>query len=131
LAAQSVFPPHSLPAVQVAPQVAPPQSRSVSAPFFTASLQRGAAQAPAVQTPLAQAPESVQAAASAIPAQKPPVQVPDWQSAPEEQTAPLMQSAPQLPPQSGALSVPFVAASRQVAGAQILPAVGSGSVTKR
>jgi hypothetical protein len=113
------------------PQVPPPQSVPVSAPFFTVSVQLGAAQAPAVQTPLLQEPERVQAAASARPVQKPPEQLPEMQSVPVEQTAPFEQSAPQLPPQSGAVSVPLVAASLQEAGAQILPAAGSGSVTNR
>ncbi len=95
----------SLPAAQVWPlaQLAaqlPPQSMSVSVPFFTASEQVGsAAQSPATQLVLVQ-------------------------SVPARQVLPLAQSAAQLPPQSTSVSVPFLMPSEhETAGPPQTPAV--------
>jgi hypothetical protein len=71
-------------------QVGPPQSVSVSAPFFIASLQVGDAQTPALQMPF-------------------------WQSALAPQTFPSAQVGQALPPQSTSVSVPFFIPSLQVA----------------
>jgi hypothetical protein len=94
---QSVAAAHALPTphlvAQVAPVVAtPPQSTSVSVPFFTASGQTGALQRELVQTPLTQ-------------------------SAPAEHPEPVAHrfAGAQLPPQSIAVSVPFFTVSPQVA----------------
>ncbi len=74
----------------------PPQSRSVSAPFFTVSVQVGAAQILPEQTALVQSVAVVQALLSA--------------------------HLPQLPPpQSTSVSAPFFVASEQEGAAQTLP----------
>ena len=118
-------------------QVEPPQSMSVSSWFWTASVQVGAAQMLAVQTPLAQSVASAQAPPSAQGSQEPPqsTSVSSWFSTPSEQLGawqtlpthtPLRQSAPvvqpppaaqpvQVPPQSTPVSVPFCVLSLQVA----------------
>jgi hypothetical protein len=72
----------------------PPQFRSVSLPFLTASLHEGTAQSPATQTPLAQ-------------------------SVPVPQPLPLAQSLPGAhdPPQSISVSEPFITASVQTGAA--------------
>ncbi|MES1171648.1 MAG: hypothetical protein ABUL77_00290 [Bacteroidota bacterium] len=126
----------------------PPQSTAVSVPFLTVSMQVGTAQAPAVQTPLWQlvplAPHmrplaqdgqdppqstsvsvplrvvSVQAAAAHLPVRHTPlVQSPitpqAWPSAQRRVGA-------HIPPQSTAVSVPFLTVSVQVGAAQT-PAV--------
>src|SRR5204863_357497 len=68
----------------------PPQSTSVSVPFFTMSLQEGAGQTPPEQTPL-------------------------WQSPATPQALPLPHflAGPQEPPPSTSVSVPFFTVSLQ------------------
>jgi hypothetical protein len=92
--AQSAAPPHTLPSAHLfAGAQEPPQSTSVSVPFFTVSLQAGTWQMPPVQTPLAQSPA-------------PPQTLP---------SAHLFAGA-QEPPQSTSVSVPFFTVSLQPAG---------------
>ena len=76
------------PAPQRLQAVAPPQSTSVSPPFWTRSLQEGGWQTAAVQTPL-------------------------WQSAARLQASPSAQSG-QEPPQSTSVSLPFWTKSLQL-----------------
>ena len=121
-------------------QIPPPQSRAVSLPFFTPSMQVGTWQTPVVQTPLAQSPGIMHAPPSAHPGQVPPqsmpvslpfftpsVQLGDWQVPPEH--TPLAQSpgskqppptahGGQLPPQSSPVSLPFLTPSVQRGAAQ-------------
>jgi hypothetical protein len=75
----------------VAPQGAqvPPQSTSVSVPFFTVSAQVAAWHRLAVHTPLPQSAASAQALVAA--------------------------QGPQVPPQSASVSVPFLTVSAHVA----------------
>jgi hypothetical protein len=87
-----VLAPHICPSTH-AVQMPPPQSTSVSSPFFTASAQLGAAQTPAVHTLL-------------------------WQSAAPAHSLPVPQSAGQVPPQSTSVSIPFFTMSLQVGAAQ-------------
>src|SRR5436190_2068546 len=68
----------------------PPQSLSVSLPFLTLSLHCGAAQVPAVQTPLSQ-------------------------SAPTEHLLPGTHGLQVAPPQSRSVSLPFFTPSAQFA----------------
>src|SRR6185295_18632299 len=91
---QSVPFAHALPTAQ--PGQPPPQSTSVSAPFFTLSMQPGATHIPLVHTPLAQS----------IPVLQPfmPSHLPG-----------------QLPPQSTSVSSPFFAPSVHEGAAHIMP----------
>jgi hypothetical protein len=88
----------SPPTLQVLPAAQgeqnPPQSTSVSTPFFTPSKQLGTWQVPAEQTPL-------------------------WQSLPAPQVFPLAQERQTPPPQSTAVSLPFFTPSMQVATWQV------------
>ncbi len=146
---QSVPARQVLPLAQSAAQL-PPQSMSVSVPFFTPSVQvgAGAAQTPAEQLVLEQSAPTLQVLPLAhLAAQLPPqsislslpflipsaqvgsaVQIPVTQlvlvqSVPARQVLPLAQSAAQLPPQSTSVSVPFFTPSVQVgAGAAQTPA---------
>src|SRR5205823_1848898 len=77
---------HAFPTAQ--PGQPPPQSTSVSAPFFTLSMQPGATHIPLVHTPLAQ-------------------------SIPVLQPLPPSHLLGQLPPQSMSVSSPFFAPSVQ------------------
>jgi hypothetical protein len=79
---------HTLPAAHLG-QLAPPQSMSVSVPFFALSVHAGAWQKPPVQTPL-------------------------WQSAATPHTLPAVHFV-QLPPQSMSVSVAFLTPSAHVA----------------
>jgi hypothetical protein len=120
--------------------VPPPQSTSVSAPFFTASVHVGAAQVPPVQILLWQSVAAVQVAplpqaAHVPPPQSMPVSVPfetpslqvgarhtlgvpehTWlvQSVPAPQVCPVAQAPQVLPPQSTAVSLPFWTVSLHV-----------------
>lgn len=71
----------------------PPQSRSVSVPFFTPSKHEGSWQMLATHTLL-------------------------WQSEPAAQPFPTMHLAAHDPPQSTSVSVPFLTVSEHDAGAQ-------------
>ena len=79
--AQSSGPPHTFVSAHLA-HVPPPQSMSVSAPFFTASPQVGAEQTPPLQTPLTQ-------------------------SLARRQILPVPHLGQAPPPQSTSVSVPF------------------------
>jgi hypothetical protein len=117
----------------------PPQSTSLSVPFFTVSPQVGTAHLFAVHTPLVQSAATRQALVSAhllqLPPQSTSVSVPFFTLSVQPPGAhtkglpvqtPLMQSAGAkhvfvlahlghvLPPQSASVSVPFFAPSRQV-----------------
>jgi hypothetical protein len=85
---QSPGPAHVLPAAHLG-QV-PPQSLSVSLPFFTVSLQAGAAQTPALHTPLSQ-------------------------SVPTVHLPPGAHGLQVAPPQSRSVSLPFFTPSAQFA----------------
>jgi hypothetical protein len=126
--------------------LAPPQSTSVSKPFFTLSLHAGTAHCPPVHTPLVQSLALVQNFVSAhLFVQLPPqsksvslpfftpseqvavaqmlaVQTPLEQSLAAEQPAPAAQVLPgaQVPPQSTPVSVPFLTKSEQVGALQTL-----------
>src|SRR5579859_7807722 len=91
---QSLAPVQSLPSAHFG-QLAPPQSVSLSVPFFTPSGHAGARQVPAGQTPL-------------------------WQSAAPPHVLPVSHLA-QLPPQSLSVSLPFFTRSEQLAVWQMLP----------
>lgn len=125
---QSVPAEHASP-VPHAPHVPPPQSTSVSAPFFKPSLHEGAAQLPALQTPLSQKELPVHAAPVARPVQSSEEQVPDAQSVPAAQASLFAQSAAHEPPQSTPVSEPPPTASKQATGVQTLAA--SVLVSKR
>ena len=86
---------HVLPGPQVG-QVPPPQSTSVSTPFFTPSVQVAAWHKPPVQTPL-------------------------WQSPVPLHLRPVPQGA-QEPPQSRSVSAPFFTPSMQVAATHMCEA---------
>jgi len=137
LLVQSPGPPQPFP-VAHAPQVAPPQSTSVSAPFFTLSVHVGAWHVPPAHDPLAQSVLSVHVAPTAHGEQPGPqstsaslpfftlsVQVGAWQTEPVQtrflQSLGDLQAWPPLhgghvaPPQSTSVSVPFRTKSVQVA----------------
>lgn len=100
---QSVFTVQALPFTQVLPaatQVDPPQSVAVSVPFFTVSVQVAALHRLPVQTPVTQSAAIKQALLTG--------QVFDAEDT-------------QLPPQSAAVSVPFLTPSVQVTGWQMFP----------
>jgi hypothetical protein len=124
----------------------PPQSTSDSLPFLTTSVQSGAAQMFALQTPLAQSPPTAQNLAFAhfaqVPpqstsdsrpnffptvhagtAQNPPVQTWLVQSAEARQILPSVQGVGQLPPQSTSVSLPFFTKSTHAAVEQVFAAV--------
>ena len=88
----------SPPTLQVLPAAqggqGPPQSTSVSEPFFTMSAQLGGWQVPAEQTPF-------------------------WQSVPARQDFPSGQDGQAPPPQSTAVSLPFFTPSMQLATWQV------------
>jgi hypothetical protein len=92
--------PHIFPAAHFVRQ-APPQSTSVSVPFFTVSVQVGVTQTPSAQTPLVQ-------------------------SLPVPQPLPLAHGFPgaHVPPQSTSVSVPFFTVSAQVGATQMWSAAG-------
>lgn len=137
---QSELPVHALPAEHL-PQPPPPQSTSVSLPFLTPSVQIGALHVPPEQTLLAQSVFVLQVWPVMQPGQDVPpqstavsvpfltlsVQIGAWhvfvvvplhtpltQSPAIEQVLPVAH-APQLPPQSVSVSVPFLTPSAQVA----------------
>jgi hypothetical protein len=85
--AQSLATPHAPLVPQRGQLVAPPQSTSLSPPFFTVSTQVGALQAPEVQTPLVQSVATLQVLFAA------------------------QRGQVVAPPQSTSLSPPFLAAS--------------------
>jgi hypothetical protein len=72
-------------------QLAPPQSTSVSVPFFVKSLHAGARHVPPEHTEL-------------------------WQSADTEHPPPVPQVGQEPPPQSVPVSLPFLMESEHVAG---------------
>jgi hypothetical protein len=113
-------------------QVGPPQSTSVSAPFFTVSSHVPSAQIPAAQIPEIQSPPNPQCFVTAQGLQVPPqslsvsepfltpsvhvgawhVDVLDWhtpetQSVPALQRCPFWQGAQVVPPQSMSVSLPL------------------------
>jgi hypothetical protein len=101
--------PHALPSAHLrfagAPAHEPPQSRSVSVPFVTPSVQAAGAHVPAApQTPLAQSPP-------------PPHFLPSAHLR-------LVGAAAHVPPQSTSVSLPFSTVSVQPAAAHSLVAVG-------
>ena len=87
---QSLLPPQSWPGLQPA-QLVPPQSTSVSPPFFVKSLQVGALHVPPEHTRL-------------------------WQSVGPEHPPPLPHVGHDPPPQSVPVSLPFLIESLHVAG---------------
>jgi hypothetical protein len=116
------------------PEVAPPQSRSVSLPFFTKSAQSAVVHDVAMQTKLAQSPppahflpgaqaghEPPQFTSDSEPfltasmqdgaAQVPPMHTPLWQSPVAAQTLPSRHLPQAVPPQSTSVSVPFLTMS--------------------
>jgi len=128
----------------------PPQSTSLSVPFFTLSVQTGAAHLVAVQTPLMQSPAPPQEAlvlhfVAQVPPQSLSVSLPfftpsmqlgvwhlravepapaaqtcDWQSAPPAQLSPSSQGA-QAPPQSTSVSLLFFTPSMQLGAWHLVP----------
>ena len=120
------------------PDPAPPQSTSVSLPFWTLSVQVRAAHAPAAQTRLAQSPPTLHFWAAAQPGQGPPqstsvsllfftasvheggtqrpaAHTPLTQSPGSRQAFPSWHLAQPTPPQSTSVSVPFNVRSAQLA----------------
>src|SRR3954465_9254425 len=126
----------------------PPQLRSVSIPFLTASSQAGAAHSPPLHTPLAQSPPLVHILPSAQVGQAPPpqfrsvsapfravsvhvgtaqvlvgvpVHTPLAQSPATAQPLPSMHFAQSGPPQSRSVSMPSFTTSEQVGAAHTPP----------
>jgi hypothetical protein len=106
----------SLGALQPAPSpqriqegAGPPQSTSVSLPFSTPSAQFGTLQKPALQTPLGHSVPLVQ-----VGWQMPPEHPPIAQSVPRKHASPVAHPGQLPPPQSRAVSLPFLTPSVQV-----------------
>jgi hypothetical protein len=143
---QSLPAAHVLPSTHL-PQDAPPQSVSVSLPFFTPSeqLDDWHLSGEPEQTPLWQSPATAHVAPAAhLPQEAPPqsmsvstpfltpsahvgawhtpaVQTPLWQSPGTEQVLALAHLPQEAPPQSTSVSVPFLTKSVQLAAWQMLP----------
>jgi hypothetical protein len=143
---QSVLTKQASVALQRKHAFGPPQSRSVSVPFVTPSLQLGAMQTLPVQTPLVQSVGALQALPSmhalqplpppqstsvSVPfftvslqagaTQTLPVQTPLPQSVPATHALPTMQrEQPLAPPQSTSVSLPFFTVSLQAGAMQTL-----------